>query len=511
MSEMRQITWRLPPDISQGEITASISGKFRCATEPGIRSERVYYDTFDWRLLRKDMCLFCRGNHWHLVRRQDGKVIAAAQADGRRNRFWWDFPQSDFRRRLEKILQMRSLLPLGRVVREKTILRLLNSDEKTVAYVELISCGNSGADEAPQQELTLRPVRGYRGKYAKLSRYLQRLGFGEPEGPADEMQVALQGNPRRPLDYSSRFSPVLDPKATSLAAARTLFQDLLQTMRCNEAGILDDLDSEFLHDFRVAVRRTRSALAMFKKVLPPEVVGGFGESFRTIGRVTGPTRDLDVYGLMEDDYRARLPQWLQPGLVYFFEDLREQRRRERRKLVRFLKSDAYGEIISNWRAFLDSDDHHGGRLAEVGIDRLSRRLIRKRFRRVVADGRAITRESPDESLHRLRIQGKKLRYMLEFFRSLYPKKEMKTLITQLKGLQNTLGDFNDLSVQLDMLRHYLETVKPGTIRSRELAAAIGGLMTNIHHEQRRVRTRFEDSFTRFASPENTATYQRLFT
>ena len=45
----------------------------------------------------------------------------------------------------------------------------------------------------------------------------------------------------------------------------------LQTLRINEDGVRKDLDSEFLHDFRVAVRRTRSALSQIKGVFPAAV------------------------------------------------------------------------------------------------------------------------------------------------------------------------------------------------------------------------------------------------
>jgi CHAD domain-containing protein len=134
----------------------------------------------------------------------------------------------------------------------------------------------------------------------------------------------------------------------------------------------------------------------------------------------------------------------------------------------------------------------------------------KRFKRILRDGRAIDAHSPDQDLHRLRIQGKKLRYCLEFFSSLYPQGEMKKLISQLKGLQNNLGDFNDLSVQQEMLQQYLATLKPGTVKSKKLSAAIGGLLTNLYHEHRQVRTHFEETFDRFSDTKNVKLYKKLF-
>ena len=78
-------------------------------------------------------------------------------------------------------------------------------------------------------------------------------------------------------------------------------------MRQNEAGIRADWDTEFLHDFRVAIRRTRSALSQIKGVLPVDAVEHFKDAFRELGRSTNRLRDLDVYLLEEETYRAMLP------------------------------------------------------------------------------------------------------------------------------------------------------------------------------------------------------------
>ena len=129
---------------------------------------------------------------------------------------------------------------------------------------------------------------------------------------------------------------------------------------------------------------------------------------------------------------------------------------------------------------------------------------------MLTDGKKINPDSPDESLHRLRIECKKLRYSLEFFTSLYDQEVMRQLVRHLKLLQNNLGDFNDLSVQQEMLAHFLSTIKPGTIRSREMAASIGGLMTDLARQHQQVRTHFEETFARFARKKNLDLYTSLF-
>ena len=85
----------------------------------------------------------------------------------------------------------------------------------------------------------------------------------------------------------------------------------------------------------------------------------------------------------------------------------------------------------------------------------------------------------DEDLHNLRIDCKKLRYLLEFFTSLFPKTQMKLLIKQLKQLQDNLGDFNDLSVQQARLLEVageLPADAPGTAKALVATGALPSLL-----------------------------------
>ncbi len=71
----------------------------------------------------------------------------------------------------------------------------------------------------------------------------------------------------------------------------------------NLPGTLEDVDSEFLHDLRVAVRRTRSLQRQFKAIYPDRLQH-FRDEFKRLQAVTGDLRDLDVYLLDFDALRA---------------------------------------------------------------------------------------------------------------------------------------------------------------------------------------------------------------
>jgi CHAD domain-containing protein len=142
------------------------------------------------------------------------------------------------------------------------------------------------------------------------------------------------------------------------------------------------------------------------------------------------------------------------------------------------------------------------------VKRLARWAIDKHHARILARGRAIDATTPDSALHRLRIDGKKLRYLLEFFASLCTKKAHGRIVDQLKKLQDNLGDFNDLSLQLADLHGALAKAESdgyGSITT----AALGGLIARLNQRKREVRERFTATFAGFAAPATAALFDKL--
>jgi CHAD domain-containing protein len=284
-------------------------------------------------------------------------------------------------------------------------------------------------------------------------------------------------------------------------------------MGANEDGIRRDIDTEFLHDFRVAVRRARSLLSLLPGVFDPQGRHALKAGLQAAGRVTTGLRDLDVYLLQQPRYEALLPDRLRPAIAPLFASLKRRRGRERRKTLVFLDAGAYREL----RGHLN-----GGTPAVADLERpapdpargpikpLADRVIFKRYRKIIKAGRRIGGATPDSDLHRLRIECKKLRYAIEFFATLYPATEIQDLIKQLKSLQDNLGRFNDLAVQQDFLHTFLARLDGRTPGAIGLAAAIGALIGRLHREHDRVRETFREVFAAFQAPDNHLRYVRLF-
>ena len=168
-----------------------------------------------------------------------------------------------------------------------------------------------------------------------------------------ELIEALEAVGKEPLPYSPKLKLTLDPNERADAAMKDVHRFLVGVMRANEEGVISDLDPEFLHDFRVAMRRTRSALTQVKGVFPPATVTKFRREFTWLGRLTGPTRDLHVYLAKMEAYRRAMPHATAQGLAPLGLFLQQRQKREHREMVRSLHSKRFRKLISDWETFLE--------------------------------------------------------------------------------------------------------------------------------------------------------------
>lgn len=511
MKKRKRDIWYLPPSVDIEVLTNIDDSKFTFEIGQSQKKNVTYLDTFDWRLYRHGCCLqYCEPDLWRLLGNDTDKLIELQNGPALDSRlFSWNFPTGKLYNSLESMLDVRALLPLITLESTITDVRILNSGEDTVGFLEFEEQQEKESSNT-QRTVRLHQASGYGKEIKSIYKLFRAHDIVERVSARNYLKNLLHGSDHTPGDYNQKFSIQLNSHDTSRQSVLKIYKHLLNTMLLNENGILDDLDSEFLHDFRVALRRIRSGLTQMKDVIPLEVTQHFKEQFSYIGGITGPTRDLDVFLLYKDDYKSRLPPALQPPLHEFFNDLEKRRVEEQKKLVRALQDERYSIIMTEWQEYLENKDATLIVEPKVAVTKLAYTTITRQYIKILKNGTVITHESPDEDLHSLRIQGKKLRYSLEFFASLFAETKVKRLIKQLKLLQNNLGTFNDLSVQQDMLHVYLKGLRPASRKNFELNTAIGGLLTNLYHEQQRVREDFFSTFKKFGTKKNTARWNELF-
>jgi CHAD domain-containing protein len=344
------------------------------------------------------------------------------------------------------------------------------------------------------------PVRGYEDELASVRGVIERdVGFRATDQPLVDEAVRASGGV--PGGIAAKVSVRLQPTMRADAAAVTVLRRLLEVIEANFDGTIADIDSEFLHDLRVSVRRSRAVQRELKAVFPPEPLARFRGEFKWLQQTTGDSRDLDVYVLdfaeMADLVTAEVRPDLDPLLVL----LRRRRDAAHVEMARTLRSSRTRGLLRDWAAFLEelveaplADRPAATRpIAEHAGER-----IRKVYRRMVKMGRAIGPESPAEDYHELRKKGKELRYLLELFGTpLFPADVVKPMIKTLKGLQDVLGRHQDREVQKLTLRSLRDDVarEPG---GPAALMAMGVLVEHLADDERRARGEFAETFAAFA-------------
>lgn len=471
--------------------------------EPSTGESVTLYDTFDWRLYSASLLLFHSGGEVFLRRISNSELIHSQPVEAM-PRFVWDIPPGALKGALEPILEMRALIKVVEVEVSTTPVRILNEDEKTVARLTHQSL-HLQPSRATFKQLHLQPVRGYNKDGRHVAELLEKIGLDPIQENLFQKVLAYGG--RTPGDYSTKLDFKLEPDMRADGAARIILCHLLQTIRMNEAGIKADLDTEFLHDFRVAVRRTRSALSQIKGVFPDAPTVRFRRDFAFIGQFTNDLRDLDVYLLAKDSYKRMLPDHLKSGLDPLMAYLQQKRAAALETVIEELDSQKYAAILHDWELFLNEPSRAG---ETAPIVELARNRIYRRYRRIVKWGRQILKNMEDDQLHALRIECKKLRYLLEFFQSLFPAQEVGASIKQLKLLQTNLGDFNDLCVQEEYLGRVVEELPLAGSEDKRTVLAIGYLVNTLHQERERVKAEFAQAFTGFTTLANKKLFKKLF-
>jgi CHAD domain-containing protein len=473
---------------------------------------RAWLDTFDWRLYRAGLTLELtsgRGTTELVLTGRDGAVVAAQQAGPAGVRPKWPglldvLPVGPLRERLRPVVGVRALLPVARATSTVHGLRVLNSDEKTVARVTVDRMAvSSPAKTTLPPRLTVTALRGYQAQADRLTDILAAAS-GMTDGGAGALAAALAAAGRHPGDYTGKISVQLDPQAPAVAAVAAVLAQLLGTLQANVGGVLRDIDTEFLHDLRIAVRRTRSTLKLAGDVLPGSLASRFRPEFKWLGDLTTPTRDLDVYlldfGAMAAGLAAASPAELQP----FHDQLARRRAAAQRQLARGLRSARFSRLTGEWRDALGSAA--GGGRARPSAAQLAGRRIRRAHRRVLADGAAITATSAPESMHELRKRCKDLRYLLEIFGSLYDPSQHWQAVRELKALQNCLGEFQDTEVQRAEIRTFATQMMADRTGPAATLLAMGEVAAGLAVRQQRARGQFAGIFADFASP---ASQQRI--
>lgn len=232
-------------------------------------------------------------------------------------------------------------------------------------------------------------------------------------------------------------TPDPDPASPAFSGVRTLIvSQIHQVLAAYETFCQDSEQAETLHDLRITLRRLRSLLSFAKPLTDPRDYASWREELRVLSRTMNSLRETDViratWQAMTDGLPALTPPpWL--GLL-----LTTERSRQTGKLDAALVQGRLTAVMLALWAWVAAEDSLA--TGDLPLSSFAAMQIRDWLSGMRADGRDFT---PDAlaALHRLRIQAKKLRYVLDAL----PLKDRRTrqLALRLKKLQDSLGIIRD--------------------------------------------------------------------
>jgi CHAD domain-containing protein len=498
-----------PPDpvvFSVGpELEATRIARWVPGTEPGgpVRStDRTLLDTFDGRLRQRGMTLWRAGRRAPMSLRLEVAgspaltvPLTAAEPD---RLLAVDLPEGVVGDRLKSVIEERALLPWVRVRTRSQPLKVCNDDGKTVARMvveEARVVARGGHEVGLGRRLEVSPVLGYGREMQRVLGALRRRLPAAAQTLADEALVAA-GLPAK--GHSSDVAVSLKADMRADRAMSAICRRLADVVDANRPGVLADLDPEFLHDLRVAVRRSRSVLKEMRGVLAPEEAAQARSDLRWIQEITGPTRDLDV--LLHDwpTMAAPVPAAMAADLRPLVDLLERERQEAFDTMRRALRSRRFAAAWERWQAAISRSRFDGPDAGDPIGEMAGARIVAV-YRGMVKMGSAVDDASPPAALHDLRKRGKELRYLLEMFGSMWPAERVKPLVGALKGLQDVLGHFQDDEIQVGELRSLGPKVAaaPGGTDS---LIALGFVIEGLAARQHQAREDFARRFADFALP-----------
>jgi CHAD domain-containing protein len=497
--------------------SAALSTAFTVSEEPHPPGSvtKTWLDTFDWRLRRAGVLLEYAGERRNgrlLLTKDDGTPLAEQPITGwppRRPVLPEQLPPGPVRDALIPMASPRALLPQVKAISTVHVARLLNSDGKTVARLitnrATVSTPTPSVPAKLPPRLAIAEVRGY---HAQASKAAALLAAVPRAAPATENLLAAARHALGLVPPPAGLDAGITASMPAPVAVARLLLRMLDTLELNIDGVLRDLDTEFLHDLRVAVRRTRSAIKLLRRVLPPDLVTQYAAQFKSFGDLTTPTRDLDVHLLgfpaMAERLVAAAPHDLDP----FRDFLARRRTREFRRLAAVLRAPRFGSILHDWRQSLTQirDTKSATKLTAAALAESTTRRV---FRKITAEGNAITPASPAESLHDLRKRCKDLRYLLEFFAPLHDPVAYKKVVGDLKQLQDCLGEFQDSHVQREEIHALAEAMLAERAAPAATLLAMGEIAAQLVAGQADARDDFARRFARFGGPAGQQRFREL--
>jgi CHAD domain-containing protein len=293
----------------------------------------------------------------------------------------------------------------------------------------------------------------------------------------------------------------------SVDALMHVFGKLLDEIYFYRRKLLTGGDDEDLHQFRIACRRSVVLMGEFKLLYEEESLLEHRAGLKNLISISNTKRDMDV--LMSELLKIegeKEASYYQEALDILKAYVEKILQKEHDLIITYLQSETCTNLLMAWKNYItDTNRTNIPIYGRYSIDSLSKYVIFQRFLKIKKQIKLLDpKHDASETLHKLRIEYKKMRYLLESFGYLYEKKEIKKLLKEMKKLQDVLGLFHDSHQQKMIFEALLETEKNERARSfiREV------LLSNLKAYQKEEILRIRKQLKRFLTKEKA--YRKIF-
>jgi inorganic triphosphatase YgiF len=301
--------------------------------------------------------------------------------------------------------------------------------------------------------------------------------------------------------HPQKATPVkLSEEDTVAVAFEKIVANCITQMQANEAAMLATGAVEAIHQFRVALRRLRAMVGAFRELIDDTVHAAWSIDLRWAQRACGPARDLDVLVL---ETLSRMSSHLPPDEPFqrFLHVANEERAAARREAIQALHNPRYAAMqLQLFQGLHNGAWRHAlaGPHLDAPVRNFAERMLQTRYKRLMKLGERWS-ELPDAELHRLRIFGKKLRYVALAFSSLYRPKATKRFQDHLSDVQDCLGAVNDGTVGRQWIRQLADRAgTEGALDAGDLQRIQGLVMGWQAHAMHEKVAQFQKVWAAFA-------------
>jgi triphosphatase len=270
---------------------------------------------------------------------------------------------------------------------------------------------------------------------------------------AAEALAIVTGIPPAPRQHGAPTLPSGCTVAAAFAHTVGHLTDVILHFAPAAAGGRDG--PEPVHQMRVAVRRLRSAIKVFRRGVQSTEVDAADAGLKALAARLGPTRDWDVF--VTETFAAVAEAFPHEKHLQRLLAAAERRRRASHGELRaFLTSFEFHRLGielaclaggTEWQATLGEAEQ--AELA-LSLNDFAARVLDRRLKRLVQVESTLAELEPS-ALHAIRLSAKRLRYAAEIFAPLYSGKSTSRYLRRLGDLQDRLGALNDVSVASTLL------------------------------------------------------------